>query len=108
VDLDQIDRRLMNYYIDRWRANDRAVRKLLQTTELWCWGPVAAPHCCCCGRTSPVPAGRRFEYSRILFRGEKIRLESNTTQKPSDPRGCGPIGQPNPRRSISARLAGHS
>ena len=25
----------MNHYIDRWRANDREVRKLLQTTELW-------------------------------------------------------------------------
>jgi Zinc carboxypeptidase len=31
----EVDRRLMNYYINRWRANDRAVRKLLQTTELW-------------------------------------------------------------------------
>ncbi|HYJ69893.1 MAG TPA: M14 family zinc carboxypeptidase [Nocardioidaceae bacterium] len=31
----EVDRRLMNYYIDRWRANDRAVRKLLQSTELW-------------------------------------------------------------------------
>ena len=31
----EVDRRLMNYYIDRWRANDREVRKLLQTTELW-------------------------------------------------------------------------
>ena len=25
----------MNHYIERWRANDREVRKLLQTTELW-------------------------------------------------------------------------
>ena len=25
----------MNYYIDRWRANDREVRKILQKTELW-------------------------------------------------------------------------
>ena len=32
----------MNYYIDRWRANDREVRKLLQTTELW-FMPVANP-----------------------------------------------------------------
>ena len=31
----EVNRRLMNHYIDRWRANDRAVRKLLQTTELW-------------------------------------------------------------------------
>jgi len=31
----EVNRRLMNYYIDRWRANDRAVRKLLQKTELW-------------------------------------------------------------------------
>ena len=31
----EVDRRLMNHYIDRWRANDRDVRKLLGTTELW-------------------------------------------------------------------------
>jgi hypothetical protein len=31
----EVDRRLMNHYIDAWRGNDRAVRKLLQTTELW-------------------------------------------------------------------------
>lgn len=31
----EVNRRLMNHYIDRWRANDRQVRKLLQTTELW-------------------------------------------------------------------------
>ena len=31
----EVNRRLMNYYIDKWRANDRPVRKLLQTTELW-------------------------------------------------------------------------
>ena len=31
----EVNRRLMNHFIDRWRANDRAVRKLLQTTELW-------------------------------------------------------------------------
>jgi hypothetical protein len=31
----EVNRRLMNHYIDRWRANDRAIRKLLQTTELW-------------------------------------------------------------------------
>ncbi|ADU47408.1 M14 family metallopeptidase [Intrasporangium calvum] len=38
----EIDRRLMNWYIDRWRANDPAVRTLLQTTELW-FVPVANP-----------------------------------------------------------------
>ena len=31
----EVNRRLMNHYIDRWRANDREVRKLLQTTEFW-------------------------------------------------------------------------
>ena len=31
----EVNRRLMNHYIDRWRANDRDVRKLLQSTELW-------------------------------------------------------------------------
>src|SRR6478609_6045139 len=31
----EVDRRLMNYYVDQWRANDREVRKLLQSTELW-------------------------------------------------------------------------
>jgi zinc carboxypeptidase len=31
----EVNRRLMNHYIERWRANDRQVRKLLQTTELW-------------------------------------------------------------------------
>ncbi len=31
----EVNRRLMNHYIARWRANDREVRKLLQTTELW-------------------------------------------------------------------------
>src|SRR5688572_2539047 len=31
----EVNRRLMNHYIARWRANDRDVRKLLQTTELW-------------------------------------------------------------------------
>ena len=31
----EVNRRLMNHYIDRWRANDRDVRKLVQTTELW-------------------------------------------------------------------------
>src|SRR5262245_29281862 len=31
----EVNRRLMNHFITRWRANDREVRKLLQTTELW-------------------------------------------------------------------------
>ena len=38
----EVDRRLMNHYIDRWRANDREVRKLLRSTELW-FLPVANP-----------------------------------------------------------------
>src|SRR3990170_3827313 len=38
----EVDRRLMNYFVDRWRANDREIRKLLQTTELW-FVPVANP-----------------------------------------------------------------
>ncbi len=31
----EVNRRLMNHFISRWRANDREVRKLVQTTELW-------------------------------------------------------------------------
>jgi hypothetical protein len=31
----EVNRRLMNHFIDRWRANDRSVRNLLKTTELW-------------------------------------------------------------------------
>ncbi|HKX68202.1 MAG TPA: M14 family zinc carboxypeptidase [Intrasporangium sp.] len=38
----EVDRRLMNWYVDQWRANDPAVRSLLQTTELW-FVPVANP-----------------------------------------------------------------
>jgi hypothetical protein len=38
----EIDRRLLFHYIDAWRANDREVRKLLQTTELW-FVPVMNP-----------------------------------------------------------------
>ncbi|HET9022097.1 MAG TPA: M14 family metallopeptidase, partial [Ornithinibacter sp.] len=38
----EVDRRLMNWYIDKWRANDPAVKSLLQTTELW-FVPVANP-----------------------------------------------------------------
>ena len=38
----EVDRRLMNWYIDRWRANDKAVKDLLKRTELW-FVPVANP-----------------------------------------------------------------
>ncbi len=31
----EVNRRLMNHFIDGWRANDRDIRRLLQTTELW-------------------------------------------------------------------------
>jgi murein tripeptide amidase MpaA len=31
----EVNRMLMNHYISRWRANDKQVRKLLKTTELW-------------------------------------------------------------------------
>ncbi|MEX2197094.1 MAG: M14 family zinc carboxypeptidase [Thermoleophilaceae bacterium] len=31
----ETNRRLMNWYVDRWRANDRDVRELLRETELW-------------------------------------------------------------------------
>jgi Zinc carboxypeptidase len=31
----EVNRRLMNHFINRWRANDREIRKLLQTNELW-------------------------------------------------------------------------
>jgi hypothetical protein len=31
----EVNRRLMKWYIDKWRANDPGVRALLQTTELW-------------------------------------------------------------------------
>ena len=32
----------MNWYVDRWRANDKEVKKLLKSTELW-FVPVANP-----------------------------------------------------------------
>ena len=32
----------MNWYIDRWRANDKNIKRLLKTTELW-FVPVANP-----------------------------------------------------------------
>ena len=38
----EVDRRLMNWYVDKWRANDTDVKKLLQSTELWSM-PVANP-----------------------------------------------------------------
>jgi hypothetical protein len=38
----EVDRRLMNWYVDKWRANDKDVKKLLQSTELW-FMPVANP-----------------------------------------------------------------
>ncbi|RYP88894.1 zinc carboxypeptidase [Nocardioides guangzhouensis] len=38
----EVSRRLMNYYVDGWRSNDRDVRKLLQSTELW-FMPVLNP-----------------------------------------------------------------
>jgi hypothetical protein len=38
----EVDRRLMNWYVDRWKANDPQVKALLQTTELW-FVPVANP-----------------------------------------------------------------
>ena len=38
----EVDRRLMNYFLDRWRANDKSIRDLLKTTELW-FVPIANP-----------------------------------------------------------------
>ena len=31
----EVNRRLMNHYIDRWRANDPEIKHLLKDTELW-------------------------------------------------------------------------
>jgi hypothetical protein len=31
----EVNRRLLTWYIDRWRANDQAVKDLLKATELW-------------------------------------------------------------------------
>ena len=31
----EVNRRLMNWYIDKWKANDPGVKALLQSTELW-------------------------------------------------------------------------
>ena len=38
----EVNRRLMNWYVDQWRANDPASGSLLQGTELW-FMPVANP-----------------------------------------------------------------
>jgi len=38
----EVDRRLLDYYIARWRANDKQIKNLLKTTELW-FVPVANP-----------------------------------------------------------------
>jgi hypothetical protein len=38
----EVNRRLLLWYIDRWRANDREIRSLLKETELW-FVPVANP-----------------------------------------------------------------
>jgi len=38
----EVDRRLMTWYVDQWRANDKAVKDLLKDTELW-FIPVANP-----------------------------------------------------------------
>ena len=38
----EVNRRLMNWYVDQWRANDKAVKDLLKDTELW-FMPVANP-----------------------------------------------------------------
>ncbi len=31
----EVDRRLLHYYIDKWRANDKSIKRLLKDTELW-------------------------------------------------------------------------
>jgi hypothetical protein len=31
----EVNRRLLNWYVDRWRANDRDVKRLLKDNELW-------------------------------------------------------------------------
>lgn len=31
----EVNRRLLHWYVDQWRANNRDVRRLLRTTELW-------------------------------------------------------------------------
>jgi Zinc carboxypeptidase/Immune inhibitor A peptidase M6 len=31
----EVDRRLLHYYVDKWRANDKTIKRLLKDTELW-------------------------------------------------------------------------
>ena len=31
----EVDRRLLHWYIDRWRANDKTIKTMLKNTELW-------------------------------------------------------------------------
>jgi hypothetical protein len=31
----EVNRRLLHYFIDRWRANDKEIKRLLKDTELW-------------------------------------------------------------------------
>ena len=31
----EVNRRLLHHFVDRWRANDREIKKMLQSTELW-------------------------------------------------------------------------
>ena len=38
----EVDRRLMYWFIDQWRANNKEIKSLLKTTELW-FVPVANP-----------------------------------------------------------------
>src|SRR5919109_196693 len=38
----EVDRRLIEHFITRWRANDKQIRNLLKSTELW-FVPVANP-----------------------------------------------------------------
>ena len=38
----EVDRRLMYWYVDRWRQNDKDVKRLLKNTELW-FVPVMNP-----------------------------------------------------------------
>lgn len=38
----EVDRRLMMWYLERWKANDKGIKNLLKSTELW-FVPVANP-----------------------------------------------------------------
>ena len=35
VDQPEVNRRLLHHFIDRWRANDKEIKRLLKRTELW-------------------------------------------------------------------------